>query len=72
MKTIREGHPCWHVADSDRVTDRAYLEINPQCPANIAGVIMKAYSMGYIELGVNFTERELALLALSQNRSATN
>ena len=72
MKTIREGHPCWPVADSDRVTDRAYLEINPQCPANIASVIMKAYVMGYIELGVNFTERELALLGLAHSRSATN
>ena len=72
MKTIREGHPCWSVADSERVTDRAYLELNPQCPANIASVIMNAYVMGYIELGVNFTEQELTLLALSQNRSATN
>ena len=72
MKTIREGHPCWPVDDMLATADRASLEIHAECPPDIARIIMNAWHKGYIELGVNFTERELALLGLAQSRSATN
>lgn len=65
MKTIKEGHPCWRVEGELDVWDRATLEIGNECPEHIAKAVMTAWHHGYIELGVNFSERELALLGLT-------
>ena len=72
MKTVREGHLCWRVNDELTVADRASLEIHSQCPPDVARVIMNAWHQGFIELGVNFSERELALLGLTANHSQTD
>jgi len=66
FKVVRRDDPGYTVSDGVVVGNRAFLEIDLNCPKRIAKAIQEAYSNGWIQMSVTFTEEEYTWLILKQ------
>lgn len=65
IKTIKSGDKRFKIHNGFMSSDRASIEISPNCPSHIANLIAQAYDAGYIKTAVHFTEKEYVLIGLS-------
>jgi hypothetical protein len=49
------------------MSDRASIEIAPQCPRRYADIIAECYNNGWIKPVAHVTEKEYVLLGLTQD-----
>ena len=66
IKTIRQGDLNWTIVDDFTFANRAGLEINDNCPQNIAEMVILAYKRGWISPVAYVTERELIFMGLTR------
>lgn len=67
IKTIKPGDKMFKIHTGFTLTDRASIEIDPQCPSNYANIVAQCYHNGWIKPVAHVTEKEYTLLGLSNN-----
>ena len=67
IQTIKRGDPMFKISGGTVMSDRASLEIAPNCPEYYSRVIIEAYSKGWIKPSAHFTEHEYILLGLAND-----
>jgi hypothetical protein len=65
IKTIKPGHKLFKISNGFMTSDRASIEIKPNCPSNIANLIAQAHNNGWITAVAHVTEKEYVLMGLS-------
>lgn len=66
IKTIKPGDKMFKFNTGIMASDRASIEIAPNCPRYVAEMVAEAYNSGWIKPVAHFTEKEYTLLGLSQ------
>ena len=65
IKSIKKGDKLFKIHNGFMTSDRASIEISPECPSHIANLIAQAYDAGYIKPVAHVTEKEYILMGLS-------
>ena len=66
FKTVRQDDPGYTVSDGLLVGNRAFLEIDAECPDHIRRMIQESLNQGWIRVSATFTEEEYAWLILKE------
>jgi hypothetical protein len=63
-KTIGKTDPNFHIRDKFTTCTRASIQINANCPSNIARYVYEAFSKGWIEPVAHVTSEEYTWMTL--------
>jgi len=66
FKVVKRDDPGYTVSDGLLMGNRAFLEIDAECPDRVRRMIQEAFNQDWIRMNVTFTEEEYAWLMLKQ------
>ena len=66
FKVVKQDDPGYTVSDGLLVGNRAFLEIDAECPDRVRRIIQESLNQGWIRMNVTFTEEEYTWLMLKQ------
>jgi hypothetical protein len=65
IRTLKSGHPCFHIYDKYVSAPRAGFEINSECPSSYRSIILQCLNNGWLTPVANVSERELLFIGLA-------
>jgi len=66
FKVVKQDDPGYTVSDGLLVGNRAFLEIDAECPDRVRRIIQESLNQGWIRMNVTFTEEEYTWLMLQE------
>jgi hypothetical protein len=66
FKVVKQDDPGYTVSDGLLVGNRAFLEIDAECPNRVRRIIQESLNQGWIRMNVTFTEEEYTWLMLQE------
>ena len=66
FKVVKQDDPGYTVSDGLLVGNRAFLEIDAECPDRVRRNIQESLNQGWIRMNVTFTEEEYTWLMLQE------